>query len=206
MRRGAIRSEESLMKKSMRKFTICILAFALMSLVGASRALAQGTSAFDFKAASLADIKDTESKFVGLAKAIPQEKYTWRPGDGVRSISEVFLHIASANYGLPPMMGATPPEGFNRQGFEKSTTDKNQVVDQLTKSFAYLESSVEKTSQADLEKKVKMFGGKEGTGGDVLFLVITDLHEHLGQIIAYARQNSIVPPWTAARQRPSSGQ
>jgi uncharacterized damage-inducible protein DinB len=187
----------------MRKLTICILALASLSLASPSRTRAQGTSAFDFKAASLTDIKDTESKFVGLAKAIPQEKYTWRPGDGVRSVSEVFLHIASANYGLPPMMGATPPEGFNRQGFEKSTTDKNQIVEQLTKSFAYLETSVEKMSQADIEKHVKMFGGKEGTGGDVLFLVITDLHEHLGQMIAYARQNSVVPPWTAARQKPS---
>jgi uncharacterized damage-inducible protein DinB len=190
----------------MKKFTTCILALALMSLASATRTFAQGTSAFDFKAASLADIKDCENKFVGLAKAIPQEKYTWRPGDGVRSISEVFLHIASANYGLPPMMGAAQPEGFNRQGYEKSTTEKNQIIEQLTKSFAYLESSVDKLSQADIEKHVKMFGGKEGAGGDVLFLVITDLHEHLGQMIAYARQNSITPPWTAARQRPSSGQ
>jgi uncharacterized damage-inducible protein DinB len=194
------------MRKPTRNFTPCILAFILLSLAGASRTHAQGTSGFDFKAASLADIKDTETKFVGLANAIPQEKYTWRPGDGVRSVSEVFLHIASANYELPPMMGAAPPAGFNRQGYEKSTTDKNQVIDQLTKSFAYLESSVEKTSQADLDKRVKMFGGKEGTGGDILFLVITDLHEHLGQMIAYARQNNVTPPWTAARQRKSSGQ
>jgi len=162
-----------------------------------------GFGGFDFKTASLADIKDSESKFVDLAKAIPADKYTWRPGEGVRSVSEVFLHIASANYGLPTMLGAAPAEGFNRQGFEKSTTEKDKVIEQLNKSFAYLESAVDKTSDAELNKRMKLFGGKEGTGGDILFLIITDLHEHLGQMIAYARMNSVVPPWSAARQRPS---
>lgn len=178
-------------------------AFVLVFTCGAARTLAQASSGFDFKAASLADIKDSESKFVGLAKAIPADKYTWRPGEGVRSVSEVFLHIASANYGLPTMLGAAPAEGFNRQGFEKSTTDKDKVVEQLNKSFAYLETSIEKASDADLNKHMKLFGGKDGTGGDILFLIITDLHEHLGQMIAYARLNSVVPPWTAARPRPS---
>lgn len=190
----------------MRKLSTCLFALALLATAGATRSFAQGSGSmgsmpmgFDFKAASLADIKDADSKFVGLAKAIPAEKYTWRPGEGVRSVAEVFLHLASANYGLPPMMGAAPAEGFNRQGFEKSTTDKDKIVDQLSKSFAYLEASVEKASPADIEKHVKLFGGKEGTGGDVLFLIITDLHEHLGQMIAYARVNNVTPPWTAAR-------
>jgi uncharacterized damage-inducible protein DinB len=183
-----------------------VMAFALFITAGATRTPAQASASstsFDFKAASLADIKDCESKFVGLAKAIPADKYTWRPGDGVRSISEVFLHIASANYGLPTMIGAAPAEGFNRQGFEKFTTDKDKVIEQLNKSFSYLEASVDKASDADLQKHMKLFGGKEGNGGDILFLIITDLHEHLGQMIAYARMNNVVPPWTAARQRPS---
>jgi len=182
---------------------IFFTAFALIATAGAARALAQASGGFDFKTASLADIKDSESKFVDLAKAIPADKYTWRPGEGVRSVSEVFLHIASANYGLPTMLGAAPAVGFNRQGFEKSTTDKDKVIEQLNKSFAYLESAVDKTSDAELNKRMKLFGGKEGTGGDILFLIITDLHEHLGQMIAYARMNSGVPPWSEARQRPS---
>ncbi len=195
----------------MRRLSTLALGFALLLTAGASRTFAQGmggmgsmgsnssSMGFDFKAASLADIKDADTKFVGLAKAIPAEKYTWRPGEGVRSIAEVFLHIASANYGLAPMMGAARAEGINPRELEKSTTDKDKVVDTLSKSFAYLEDAVEKTSDADLQKHVKMFGGKEGTGGDVLFLIVTDLHEHLGQMIAYARMNNVVPPWTAAR-------
>lgn len=195
----------------MRRLSTLALGFALLLTAGATRTFAQGmggmgsmgsnssSMGFDFKAASLADIKDSETKFVGLAKAIPAEKYTWRPGDGVRSVAEVFMHIASANYGLAPMMGAARAEGINPRELEKSTTDKDKVVDQLGKSFAYLENAVQNTSDADLQKHVKMFGGKEGTGGDVLFLIITDLHEHLGQMIAYARMNNVVPPWTAAR-------
>lgn len=189
----------------MTKFSTFAMALALLVTTGTTRTSAQGSASagFDFRTASLADIKDAESKFVGLAKAIPADKYTWRPGEGVRSVSEVFLHIASANYGLPTMMGAAPAEGFNRQGYEKSTTDKDKVIDQLNKSFAYLESAMEKTSEADLQKHMKVPGGKEGYGGDILFLIITDLHEHLGQMIAYARANNVVPPWTAIRQRPS---
>jgi uncharacterized damage-inducible protein DinB len=200
----------------MRKFSTCFLALALLVTFAATRSFAQGSGSmgstgssagsmgsmpmgFDFKAASLADIKDADSKFVGLAKAIPAEKYTWRPGDGVRSVAEVFLHLSSANYGLPPMMGATRAEGVNPRELEKSTTDKDKIVDTLSKSFAYLENAVQNASDADLQKHVKMFGGKEGTGGDVLLLIITDLHEHLGQMIAYARVNNVTPPWTAAR-------
>lgn len=189
----------------MRKFSTLAVAFALLVTAGATRSFAQESAGFSFKTASLDDIKDTETKFVDLAKAIPADKYTWRPGEGVRSVSEVFLHIASANYGLPRMMGAAPAEGFNRQGFETSTTDKDKVIEQLNKSFAYLESAVDKASDADLQKHVKMFGGKEGPEGDVLFLIVTDLHEHLGQMIAYARVNNVTPPWTAAREKNMGG-
>jgi uncharacterized damage-inducible protein DinB len=184
------------------KLCTSVLAVAFLLCTGNARTLAQtpSSSGFDLKAASLADVKDTEEKVVGLAKAIPADKYTWRPGDGVRSFSEVFLHIISTVYGLMNMVGTPPPQGFNRQGFEKSTTDKEKIVDQLNKSFAYLESAIEKTPDSQLQKQVKLFGGKEGTGGDVLFLLITDLHEHLGQLIAYARVNGVVPPWTAVRQ------
>jgi uncharacterized damage-inducible protein DinB len=189
------------------KFRTSVLAIGFLLCTGAARTYAQTpSSGFDFKAASLADVKDAESKFVGLAKAIPADKYTWRPGEGVRSVSEVFLHIVSVDYGLMNMLGTPPPESFNRQGFEKSTTDKDKIVDQLGKSFAYVESAIEKTPDAQLQKQMKLFGGKEGTGGDVLFLLITDLHEHLGQLISYARLNNVVPPWTAVRQAaPKSG-
>jgi uncharacterized damage-inducible protein DinB len=184
------------------KFCTSVLAVAFLLCTGTTCTFAQApsSSGFDFKTASLADVKDAETKFVGLAKAIPADKYTWRPGEGVRSVSEIFLHVITADYALMNLIGTPLPDGFNRQGFEKSTTDKDKIIDELNKSFAYVESAIEKTPDSQLQKQMKLFGGKEGTGGDVLFLLITDLHEHLGQMIAYARLNGVVPPWTAARQ------
>ena len=83
-------------------------------------------------------------------------------------------------------------------GYEKSTTDKAKIVDQLNQGFAYLESAVKNLSEADLQKPTKLFG-RDTTGLGVAYHLIADMHEHLGQAIAYARVNSIVPPWTAAR-------
>ena len=97
---------------------------------------------FDYKAKFQTDMKDLQSKFVSLAQAFPQDKYTWRPGEGVRSVSEVFLHVAGGNFSIPGMMGATPPAGYSRTGYETSTTDKAAVIEQLNKSFDYINSTV----------------------------------------------------------------
>jgi uncharacterized damage-inducible protein DinB len=161
--------------------------------------MAAPAPAFDYQAKFLADMKDLQSKFVGLAQAIPQDKYTWRPGEGVRSIAEVFLHVAGGNYGLTPMLGAPPDSSYKRQGYETSTTDKAAIIEQLNKSFAYMDNYIQSMSAADLAKSHQLFG-RPATGDDVLFTIVLDLHEHLGQQIAYARQNGVVPPWTAERQ------
>jgi uncharacterized damage-inducible protein DinB len=147
----------------------------------------------------LNDLKDVQDKVVSLAEAFPQEKYAWRPGTDVRSVSEVFLHLASGNFGFPMSWGVQPPAGIERKGFEKSTTDRAKVVALLNQSYAHIREAVLKMPDADLDKQVKLFG-QQMTEGQVLFLVATHQHEHLGQAIAYARMNGVVPPWTAARQ------
>jgi uncharacterized damage-inducible protein DinB len=192
----------------MKRF--CYLAFAcgLIVAAGATRANGQAAGsmsmsasapAFDYQAKFLTDMKDLQTKFVGLAQAVPQDKYTWRPGEGVRSISEVFLHVAGGNYYLTSLIGAPPNPAYNRQGFETSTTDKAAIVDQLNKSFEYMDSYIQSMSAADLAKS-HPFLGHSATGYDAMFTIVLDLHEHLGQMIAYARQNNVVPPWTAERQ------
>jgi uncharacterized damage-inducible protein DinB len=200
----------------MKRFCCLALACAFLVAAGAPRSFGQAMGgsmsmsaqapAFDYQAKFLADMKDLQTKFVGLAQAIPQDKYTWRPGDGVRSISEVFLHVAGGNYGLTPMLGATADPSYKRQGYETSTTDKAAIIDQLNKSFEYMDNYVQSQSAADLAKSHQLFG-RPATGYDVLFTIVLDLHEHLGQQIAYARQNGVVPPWTAARQasQPAGG-
>jgi len=142
----------------------------------------------------LAWIEDAEKKLVGLAEAMPAEKYGWRPGEGIRSVGEVFMHAATANLGIPKMIGIDPPMKME-QGMEKSVTEKAKIVEMLKKSFAHVKEAIGKVSDADLDKATKMFG-QESTYRNVLMLLVAHNHEHLGQSIAYARTNGVAPPWS----------
>lgn len=174
----------------------------------AAHGAAQATSSvdktapsYDMKAQAALDLEGLQKKIVGLAEAIPADKYAWRPEPGTRSISELFLHIAAANYNIPTMMsGVTPAAGFEGKGFEKSTTDKAKVIEQLNKSFAYAIAAVNNMSNADFAKPEKKLG-PDANDGDVVYLMVVHTHEHLGQSIAYARMNSITPPWTAEAEK-----
>jgi uncharacterized damage-inducible protein DinB len=146
-----------------------------------------------FRGLFLDQMKDVESKIVSLAEAVPQEKYTWRPAEGVRSISEVYTHIAGANYFLPSFIGIKPPASFN-PAISKET-DKAKVVEALKSSFEHMRQVVLNMPDTDLDKPVKLFG-QETTYEGVLFLIANHMHEHLGQSIAYARTNGVVPPWS----------
>lgn len=151
------------------------------------------------RAEFLNELKTQEDKFVQLAEAMPADKYTWRPAEGVRSVSEVFLHVATANYNLPRVIGFPPPPGFKVQGFDKSTTDKSKVISTLKDSFAHMRQAVLSMPDADVEKQVDWFGAKNTYRGILLFIIRHNA-EHLGQAIAYARINGVVPPWTAEQQ------
>lgn len=164
---------------------------------GSAKSADKTSPSYDMKAQALLDIEDLQKKFVDLAGAIPAEKYTWRPAEGVRSIGEVFLHISAANYGYPNLLGAATPTGLDLKNLEKSTTDKAQIIEQLNKSFANAHAAVEAMTNADFAKPLKKLG-PDANYGDVVYLMVTHAHEHLGQSIAYARANGVVPPWTAA--------
>jgi uncharacterized damage-inducible protein DinB len=185
---------------------LCLVASCNASELHARRAASPAQAAdktvpsYDMKAQSIFDLQDLQKKFTSLADAIPAEKYTWRPSDGVRSFSELFLHVSSANYGIPGMMGVPMPAGFDGKTFEKSTTDKAKVIEQLNKSFTSAIASVQAMSNADFAKAEKKLG-PDANDGDVVYLLVTHAHEHLGQSIAYARQNGIIPPWTAAAMK-----
>jgi uncharacterized damage-inducible protein DinB len=151
---------------------------------------------YDMKPQAILDLQQLQKKFVGLAEAMPAEKFTWRPAQGVRSVSELYLHVALANFNIPTMMGVAPAAGIDKEGFEKTTTDKAKVIEQLNKSFAFAIGAVEKMSNADFAKPEKKLG-PDANDGDVVYLLVVHNHEHLGQSIAYARTNGVVPPWTA---------
>ncbi len=152
-----------------------------------------------FRGEFLTQLMDDEKKVVDLAEAVPDTKYGWRPSEGVRSIGEVYVHIASANYGFPKMIGVKPPENLVKDP-EKNITDKKEIIAFLKGSFAYVRSVAMKTSDAELDKPANFYG-EETTVRGILFHLATHLHEHLGQSIAYARTNNVVPPWTAAEMK-----
>ena len=146
-----------------------------------------------FRGLFLKQLDDVQSKVVSLAEAVPQEKYSWRPAEGVRSIAEVYGHIASANYFLPNFIGVKPPATFS-PAFAKET-DKTKLVEALKSSFEHLRQVALNMPDADLEKPVKLFG-QDTTYEGVLFLIANHMHEHLGQSIAYARSVGVTPPWS----------
>ena len=148
------------------------------------------------KAAFLADIEVMRGKFLGLAEAFPAETYTWRPMEGVRSVSEVLMLIAGEGYAFAPMaLGAETAMTFPEMQALAEITDKAQVIDHLTKGFAYTQEALEGVDPATIVSSRELFGAERSTPELVLF-VAGDMHEHLGQLIAYARTNQIVPPWS----------
>lgn len=149
-----------------------------------------------FKAEAIRSLEDAEKKIVALAEAMPAEKYSWKP-EGARSVGEVFTHVAMGNYYLPKMLGAPVPEGVTQDSLSK-LTDKAQIVDAVKKSYAHVKQAMLDVS--DLDKMTKIFG-REGTMREAIIIMVSHNHEHLGQCIAYARMNGVVPPWTAERQK-----
>ena len=151
----------------------------------------------------LKDVTEVETKIVSLAKAMPPEAYAWRPGPGVRSTGEVFAHVAADNYFLPAAMGMNPPAdtGITAKdykttiAFEKKTMTREQILAELDKSFAFLKASMSGMSDAQMNAPLEVFGQKTTNRG-LWISTTTHLHEHLGQLIAYARSNKVTPPWT----------
>jgi len=155
-------------------------------------------SVAELKSAFLADIEVMRGKFVGLAEAFPQDKYTWRPMDGVRSVSDVLMLAAMEGYSfIPTSFGGKPAELGGKEAVAKlrMITDKAQVIEHINKGFAHAKAQLEAIDNATLTGKRTLFGQERSAAAIALF-VGGDLHEHLGQLIAYARTNHIVPPWS----------
>jgi uncharacterized damage-inducible protein DinB len=153
-----------------------------------------------YRSEVLAVVMIQGDEFTRLAEAIPAEKYTWRPAPGVRSVAEVLLHAASANYNMYKSVGVAPPPGLDVAGLEASTTDKAKIIGILIDSYAHARKAITDTPDADLEKTMDWSGGKITERGVLLFIV-PHIAEHLGQLIAYARFLGVVPPWTDDEQK-----
>ena len=179
--------------------TARIIGVATHVLTVASAAAAQvAPKGTGFRAEYLAELSVAEDHLVRLAETIPADKYTWRPAEGVRSISEVFLHIAGSNFNMPRVLGVSPREGMVSGDYDKSTSDKTAVVAALKRSFTFMRQGVEKLRDTDAETTLPWFDGKNTYRG-VLYFMARHTGEHTGQVIAYARMNGVVPPWSDSR-------
>ncbi|MGA2184957.1 MAG: DinB family protein [Bryobacteraceae bacterium] len=185
--------------------TVLFLCVVLMRSAAAQPATA-------FQREYLEDFANTSKQLVQLAEAMPADKYGWRPGAGVRSVSEVYVHIASANFLLLEITGIQPPVAYytavnaseknplmalyqQNLRMEKSITAKDQVVKMLQESLNAVRDQFSKLSAADLDKPANFFG-EQTTVRRVYLRIFAHANEHMGQAIAYARINGIVPPWS----------
>jgi uncharacterized damage-inducible protein DinB len=155
---------------------------------------------YDMKAQALLDLERVQKKFVDLANAVPADKLTWRPSADSRSFAEVLLHVAGERYGILSLMGAEPPSSFDRKGFEKSTTDRARIIEELNQSWDFTQKTIKGMSNAEFAKLLPKLG-PQANAGDVVYILVADAHEHLGQSVAYARENGIVPPWSVEAQK-----
>jgi uncharacterized damage-inducible protein DinB len=171
------------MKKILTKYGAFALAVALMVPLAQAKSAGIQT-AFGKDAGTLSD------KFTGLAHVMAG-KYDWKPGQGVRSVGDVFNLIVKENGMLAGVLSGTPITGAQ----PAPITDPEKMQEALKASYIDLQKAITGLSDNDLQTPVKLFG-RDMTKQAALMLIIEDQHEHLGQSIAYARANGVVPPWS----------
>ncbi len=178
----------------------------------AAHGYAQETGGFN--AEYLDDFGQTSQHLVQLAEAMPADKYGWRPGTGVRSVSEVYVHIATGNFLLLALTGVKLPAEYypgikpNAKGepdvhailqrtaqLEKTVTGKDQVVRMLKESLDAVRDQLSKLTPVERDKPADFFGHKTTVRG-IYLRILAHVNEHYGQSIAYARVNGVVPPWS----------
>ena len=146
------------------------------------------------KADLLRELRTAQEHVVALAEAIPADKYSWRPGPGVRSVSEVLVHIGETNHMLLEVTGVPRPEEMT-PALEKTLTEKGKVVEMLRESYRKTLDAIENSDPGDWNRSVSFFMSP-ATVRTIYLRILAHSSEHLGQLIAYARVNGIVPPWS----------
>ena len=131
---------------------------------------------------------------VQLAEAFPEEKYDWRPAEGISSVGEALLHVAVANYFLASKLGFAPPEDVDIMGLSK-ITGKENIIAALKKSNEFVLNNITKVEDGTLDEEVD-FGFMKSNKLGGLLAIMEHNGEHKGQLIAYARTNGVVPPWS----------
>lgn len=165
--------------------------FVILPLLAAASALAQAPG---LGQGWLEEFNIAASQITALAEATPEEKYAWRPAPGIRSTSEIYMHVAAGNFWLLGQTGARDikPPAPVKGNPEKLITSKAEVLKWLKASLQAVQEAYPKTDRA---RRVQFFG-KETTAENVFLRILVHNHEHMGQAIAYARSTGVTPPWS----------
>lgn len=182
-----------------RRRVVVSLAAILATAALSTPARAQDISKEDaaaMKAAFLADLETVKGKFVQLGGAFPDDKMSWRPMEGVRSVAEVLALVASEFNGFVPS-GIGGKAGAPREEMQAlaKSTNKAELIAAINKTFEHTKAQFAAADPATLTGKRAVMGQQRSLN-DVALMIGGDLHEHLGQLIAYARMNKVVPPWS----------
>ena len=174
------------------------IAHSRLFLTVAALALAAPLSAQsatpDFREEWRGQFESSARKLVALAEAMPEDAYDWRPMEGVASVVEVYMHIARYNYMYPDQnMGVAASRPYAT--LEEDPVTKGEAVEILSASLDHVRAVVDGMSDEELQRPTRLYG-RDVANWAVLFQLVTHMNEHLGQSIAYARSNGVVPPWS----------
>jgi len=152
-----------------------------------------------FQKESVGSLTFVSGHVMKLADAIPADKYSYTPQQGVRSVAEVCAHIVSANYFFASKLGAKIPADVKMETIEKDLKTKEVLTKELKRSYDIILDAIKNTQDASLAKKVEFPFPGEYTSMTAILIALGHSNEHLGQLIAYARMNGITPPWSEGK-------
>jgi uncharacterized damage-inducible protein DinB len=143
--------------------------------------------------------RHVSNQLIALAEATPAEKFAWRPAPGVRSTSEVYMHIVMANFWLLSVAGQKMPADLKNEDAagvtEKTVTSKPEVIAWLKRSLDAVKQAHLAADPKDMARRLKV-EGHEATVDGMYLRIIVHANEHMGQLVAYARMTGVVPPWS----------
>jgi uncharacterized damage-inducible protein DinB len=171
-----------------------LLALTVALVLGSPPCLTGQTAPPGFRDEITGQFQASARKLVALAEVMPESSMTWRPMEGVASVADAYMHIARYNYYYPDVaLGVAP--GVDYEAWQGHVTDKAEVVRILRTSMDHARAVMEGLTDEDLNRPTRLYGRDAGQWA-VLLQLVTHMNEHLGQEIAYARMNGVVPPWS----------
>lgn len=185
----------------MKYINIYLLIFLVISVsnlaahIGEDNHSAKATHSDPYLQLILDQVSFMQERITSLAEAIPADKYDWKPNEGVRTTAAQLVHTLTAAYGIPSMMGGEMPSNINWE-IEKTMVEKEEILKNLKSSFESVTKFLTDYDTENYDKIVKTPFG-EFTQRNMILILNNHFHEHLGQLIVYARSNGVVPPWSA---------